>query len=73
MPRSDDTSAAARRDTLEPVVFRPPGMLSGLRWPQLPWPGILITATLLMAAAIVVYLFSVRAVQFDVTPSHAEV
>ena len=73
MPRSEDTSAAARRDTLEPVVFRPPGALSGLRWPRLPWAGILIMVILLMAAAIVIYLFSVRAVQFDVTPSHADV
>lgn len=73
MPRSEDTSAAARRDTLEPVVFRPPGALSGLRWPRLPWAGILTVALLLMAAAILIYLFSMRAVQFDVTPSHAEV
>jgi formylglycine-generating enzyme required for sulfatase activity len=48
-------------------------MLSGMRWPRLPWPRILIVTTLLVATAILVYLFSVRAVQFDVAPAHAEV
>jgi formylglycine-generating enzyme required for sulfatase activity len=39
--------------------------------PRLPWPALIVTLSLGIACAVILYLFSARAVEFEVTPSHA--
>lgn len=73
MVRGDEFSPAARREPIEPVAFKPPHALRGLQWPRLPWPSLVVTVSLGVACGIILYLFSARAVEFDVTPSHANV
>ena len=73
MVRGDESSPAARREPLEPVAFKPPHALRGLQLPRLPWPSFIVTASLGLACAVILYLFSARAVEFEVTPSHANI
>ena len=73
MVRGDEFSPAARREPIEPVAFKPPHALRGLRLPRLPWHSLVVTLSLGVACAIILYLFSARAVEFEVTPSHAKV
>ncbi len=71
MPRGDEKPSPAR-DLITPAAFKPPDALTGLGWPQLPWIKVLVLATLVGAVALLVFIFSARAVQFVTTPASAE-
>ncbi len=71
MARGDDNTSAAR-DPIQPAAFKPPDALTGLGWPRLPWHKLLVLAALAGALALVVFIFSARAVQFVTTPAVAE-
>lgn len=71
MARGDDTFGPKRFETIEPTAFRPPGALTRLAWPSLPWRRLLVIATLACTTAAVAFIFAARSVEFDVAPSHA--
>ena len=70
--RGQDNPPTSSREPIEPIAFRPPHALRGLKLPAMPWPALVVTLSLGLASAIILFLFSARAVEFDLTPSHAQ-
>ena len=58
---------------IAPAEFRPPGALTGVQWPRLPWGLLVAVLTVLLTLGVMAYMALARSVSLTAEPAEAEV
>ena len=58
---------------IAPAEFRPPGALTGVQWPRLPWGLLVALLTVLLTLGVMAYMALARSVSLSAEPAAAVV